>query len=864
MLKLGWASVKGNWVRFIMTAVAVALGVAFVTGSVALSDNMNKSFANIISRDSLGKDVVVAIDVGDGNTAGMFSGGSNNAKPLPLSFADKLAAVDGAKSATAEIQGSAILVSKEGKITGTRGAPSLAFPGIPSDPALEVVQGRLAENSSEIAVEATTLKKSGHAVGDKADVVIAGERKPYTIVGKINLGNMAGATAIAFDETTAEKLFAPEKVSTSFRVEAKSGVTQDALLAQIKPLVPKGYVAKTGAENSKKQKEMLTQQLKPFTIFMLIFAIVALIVGSFIIVNTFLMILAQRSRELAMLRAIGTKPKQIVQMVLFEAVLIAIVGSLMGLLLGLGIAVALTWFMSQQFEMDMSYDIPITPANITLSITLGMVVTLGAALIPAVKAGRTAPIEAMRSSQTTERQSLKVRMIVGGVLVAVGVAGYGMYLADKKVWWLALAAVGFVAGTIAMAAGLVKPLVTPLSAPVAALQRALRKPDAVATLAQDNTVRNPRRTALTASSLLIGVALVTSSAVMAIGLSKSIASETTKSMKAPLSVSVADGKVSSGLVDKLGKVEGVDQVVPHAVAQTVSDLKHKDEIDSATGEGSESIPTEVRIQGMDPKVVTEVFNLKAASGSLTSYSDTSVIVDKDTAEEFGLSVGSEFSLGPENAAKVKVVGIFEENSSLSGFVLTPKVADSLVGEQDRYTRAMYVLPKSGADVASVKSALTNEVKDLLTVKVQDLDDLVKSDQQDVQQLLAIVYALLGLSIVIAALGIANTLAMAIYERTREIGMLRAIGLKRRQLGNMIVLESTWMAVFGALLGVVLGLPLGVIASEAVFEVPASSVGVPWATIIGVLVAAAVVGVLAALVPAIRAMRMKVLDSIAAV
>lgn len=864
MIKLGWASIRGHWVRFVMTAVAVALGVAFVTGSLALSDNMNRTFGDIISRDSLGKDVVVAMDDGEGNTAGMFSRGGSQAKPLPLTFADKLAAVDGAKSATAEIQGSAILVSKENKITGNGGAPNLAFPAVPNDPAIDLQDGKIPTKNTEVAVETNTLKKSGHAVGDKVDVIIAGDRKQFTIVGKVGLGNMAGATGVAFDQKTAEKLFAPEGVTNSFRVEAKPGVTQEALLAQIKPLVPEGYVAKTGAENGKKQKNMLTKQLRPFTIFMLVFAFVALIVGSFIIVNTFLMILAQRSRELAMLRAIGTKPRQILQMVMFEAVVIAVAGALLGLLFGLGIAFALVWFLATQADLELSYNIPITPTNIAVSVTLGLVVTLGAALIPAVKASRTAPIEAMRSAQTTERSPLKARMVVGLALLVVGGLGFGIYQRYDNSGWLSMAAIGFVAGTVAIAPGLVKPLMQPLAKPLAAIQKAFRRPTAVTNLAQDNTIRNPRRTSLTATSLLIGVALVTGSAVMATGLSKSMASDVTKSIKAPLSISVGEGGAPEALMDKLSSTDGVDAVVPLTTGSVSTDLAPKDEKNVRKTPDGQVIPENVRLQGVPSDKINEVFNLKTVSGSLKEHSRDAVLVDKSTAEDFNLSVGSTFTMGPDKDVKVKVAGIFEDIARLSGVVTTPDVAEKLLDPQSSFTSAVYILPKAGADVATVKTALTEKVKDLLTIKVSDKADLIKSDQQEIQQFLAIIYALLGLSIVIAALGIANTLAMAIYERTREIGMLRALGLKRRQLGGMVILESMWTAVFGALLGVVLGMPLGVITAEGLFEVSAADVGIPWLTMIGVVIAAAVVGVIAALVPAIRATRMKVLDSIAAV
>lgn len=864
MIKLAWASIRGHWARFVMTAVAVALGVAFVTGSIALSDNMTKTFSDMIASDTRGKDVVVSLDDGEGGAASSNSREAAQTRPLPLNFTEKLAAVEGAKSSHADIRGPAILVNTVGKATGSGQPPSMAFPGVSSDPAIEVQEGRLPESSSEIAVEASTLAESGHTVGNKADVIIAGDRKTYTIVGKVSLGGATGLKGVFLETQTAEKLFAPDGVAVSFRIEAKPGVSQESLLAKVKEIVPKGYVADTGKQVSKKEQELLVKELKPITLFFLVFAFVALVVGSFIIVNTFLMILAQRSRELAMLRAIGTKSRQIVQMVLFEAVMIAIAGSLLGLLLGLGVALALVWFISNNLGVNLGSNIPITPKNIVVSLSLGLLVTLGSALIPAIKAARTAPIEAMRASQTTERKPLKVRMLFGAVLIVIGLLGYGIYFANKQSGWLSLAAIGLVAGTVTLAAGLVQPLIRPLAALAVGFQKVLRRPTAVTELAQDNTVRNPRRTALTATSLLIGVALVTGSTAMATGLEKSFESETTKNLKAPLLVSVGGGKASPELMGKISKTEGVDAAVKLTGAKTVTSLKPKNAKDVRKTPDGNVIPETVRIQGLVPEELSRVFRLDLVSGNIDTYSNETALVDEPTAKKYGLSVGSTVVLGPEESVAVRITGIFEAADPVPGLVLTPESAKKLMESHDSYTRAIYVLPKPGTNVDSVKAALTSEVEDLLTVKVKDIDDLAKSGKSEVQRFLVLIYALLGLSIVIAALGIANTLAMAIYERTREIGMLRALGLKRHQLGAMVILESVWTAVFGAVLGVVLGLPLGVFAAAAIFDVAVADVDVPWGTAIGVLIAAAVVGVIAALVPAIRVMRMKVLDSIAAI
>jgi putative ABC transport system permease protein len=842
MLRVTLKGVRSHLLRFLLTAAAVTLGVSLVAGTYVLTDSLDKTFSDLVDQGVTGLDVSVRGQASDTET---FDGAALRS-PLPLTLQPTLEKVDGVARVSPDVQGIAILVGSKGTAVRNGGAPTLAFPFSADDPALKLVAGRGPANAEEVAVESSTLKLAGLKVGDTTQALIGGGPEDVTIVGEVSFDtSLAGATLVLVDPATARQRFAPDGTVPSFTLTADRGITQRQLVDRVRPVLPAKAEAVTGQTVSEETSAQIDQALGFISTFLLVFAGVSLFVGMFIIANTFSMLVAQRTRELALLRAVGASRSQVMRVVLGEAVVLGVVGSLAGLGVGIALAAGLKALMNS-FGLDIAGGLPILPRTIIVSLLVGTLVTALSAVLPALRASRVAPVAALRDDVATPAGGVLRRGLIGAGLLAAGAALVVPAVTRDDVAWLMVAggAVLIVLGALVAAPAATRPVVRLVAAPFIPIAGAIGR------LARENALRSPRRTATTASALMIGLALMAGVSVIA------------SSTKA----SVAD-LVQSQLTADFVLNGGGNAQFPAAVATTVEKLPEVASVATIGAVNATLDGEQVGAIAADATGIAQNVKVDVTSGSLQSLDSGQVLLSKSLSDDKSWKVGTKLSAGIGTLTKepLTVGGVIEDNQVLGG--------PQLIVPRALYTRALpvaqqgdflvYVKADQGADLAALRTALEKEVKPFLVVDVQDGEEFTDSQAAQINQLLYILYALLALSVLIAVLGIINTLALSVFERTREIGLLRAVGMTRRQLRRMITIESVSTAVFGALLGTVLGLAFGVTVQRGLRAEGLEVLSIPWLSLGGVLLASALAGMVAAVLPAWRAVRLDVLKAISA-
>ncbi len=834
MLKVTLANVRGHLVRLLLTGLSVMLGTAFVAGSFVLTDSIDETFSAIFATSD-STDAVVRL------TEDTELGG------LDLALADDIAEVDGVARVVPGLQGNAVMQGADGTAVRSGGAPALGFAWDPDDPSVRLLAGEAPEAPDELVVETSTLQRSGLSVGDRTVVVVNGTPLDVTIVGEAtNDTPNAGAAIVLLEAGLASELFAPTGQVQSFTVTGQDGVSQQEVAEAVAPVVPAGAEVVTGQAQADETQEVLSQALGFVTTFLLVFAAVALFVGAFIIFNTFSMLVAQRTRELALLRAVGASRNQVTLSVLGESLLVGVVGSLAGLGVGIGLAAGLQQLISALFGLDLT-GLPVNVRTVVATVVVGVLVTALAAVLPARRASSVAPVAAMRDDQALPRSAVRTRALAGLVLAAVGAVAMFLVLADmvdaRPLVVLGLGVLAVFLGVAIASPAVSKPVVWLLTAPLAR--------GSVGRLAQRNGLRNPRRTAATASALMIGLALVGAVSVLASSATSSVADIIENEFLGDLVIS--DGgqpSIPPSITDRVADIDGVEAVLPLPITP-------------GTVDGDDGF-----VLAVDPATVQDLVDLTAAEGSLEELGD-GVWLSQSEAEARGVGVGDmvEVQVATGAAAERRVLAVYEDSQILAGdAIVSEEVYDTstaaLAGQgQGQGLQLLLVDVADGADLDAVRADVTDVAADYLTLSVLDSEEFTSSQTAQINTLLGLLYALLGLSLVIATLGVINTLALSVVERTREIGLLRAIGLTRGQLRRTITIEAVATTVFGAMLGVVLGLAFGVAAQQALSDQGLEVLTVPWVTVVVVLVGSAVVGVVAAVLPAWRATRIDVLRAI---
>ena len=838
MIRVAVRGVRGHLVRFLLTALSVLLGVAFVAGTFVLTDTMDRTFTAIVQQAATGTDVVVR---GEERASG--ADGGTLREELPLDLADALTAVDGVAAAEPQLSGTAVLVGADGTAVRRGGAPTIGVSWQDDDPALELLAGHAPAVPGEIAVEQRTLEASGLELGESSTMVVGGAVRPVTAVASVRFGALAGATLVVLDPDSARRYFAPEGTTSSFALRAEPGVDPDVLRGRVASVLPSAAEAITGDQQRQEDTEAIRDALGFVSTFLLVFAGISLVVGAFIIVNTFSMLVAQRTRELALLRALGAGARQVVALVCTEAFLVGAVGGALGLAAGVGLAAALRVVLAR-FGLELAGSLVVQPRTVVASLVVGVVVTVLSALVPALRAARVPPVAAMRDDVALPERSLRLRGLAGSLLLAAGGAGLAASLAaDGTASGIGVAASALLLflGTAAAAPLVARPVLRVLAAPAVATLRPLGR------LARDNALRNPRRTATTASALMVGLTLVTGITVLSASATASTRAIVEESVTADLVLNGGFSGFPSTVTEQVGTVEGVASVA--GLAAVPVEL-----------EGSSRLAV-----AAEPAALEDNVRVRMVSGSFDALEDGEVLVSRSFSEDRSIAVGDVLTgtVGTQAAQELAVGGVFEDNQALvAPIVLPPEAASGAVPAAQRLTVIAYVTLEPGASPPAVREAVADVVAPFVVVSVQDREEFVSAQAEQTKQLLVLIYVLLALSVVIAVLGIINTLALSVIERTREIGLLRAVGMRRRQLAAVVTVESVLTALFGAVLGSVLGLVLGVSLQRALIDEGLTTLQVPVPQLAAVFGLTAVVGVVAAVLPAVRAVRLDVLRAIA--
>jgi putative ABC transport system permease protein len=842
------ATLKGllaHKLRLAATALAIVLGVSFVAGTYVLTDTINATFEQLFKQVTKGVDVAV-------RTKTTFSSqGQDVRDPMPASLLGQVKRVDGVKVAEGSVNGYAQFVGTNGKAVTTGGAPTL---GVSADArtqiqgATTVRSGRLPSGPGEVVVDARTASKQGFKVGDSVKVLFQGPARTFTVVGVIGFGqadNLAGATLAGFDTATAQDVLNREGRFDEIDVVAQPGVAPAELRDRIRGAIDPRYETLTGKELADQSANAINQSFGRFlSTALLSFAFVALLVGAFLIFNTFTIIVAQRTRELALLRCLGASRRQVLGSVLLESFIVAVVASLVGLGAGLLIAQGLRALLGGLLGFDLpSTGTVFEPRTAIVSLLVGVVVTLIAAAFPAIKATRVPPVAALSPETAFAPTGFRKRRVVIGALVTA--AGVALLLAGlfrnqgNRLANVASGAVVVFLGVAILSPLIARPLARAIGWPIA---KVFRVPG---NLARQNAMRNPRRTASTAAALMIGLALVAFVSIFA----ASIKASTTRILDETIA---ADYIVSS---------QSFQPFSPEVARRLSSQPQLEAVVGVRTGIWKLKGATKT-LAGIDPAVYDKVIRSDVTAGSFADLTSGGVAVKDTVAKANGWKVGSvvpmEFPKG--GLQQVPVKAIYKDNNVNGDYLLS--LADYQRNYTDQQDGQVLVKARAGVSPADSRAAVDRVVADFPNVQVRDQAEYKAETARQINQLLNLFISLLGLAVLIALFGIVNTLGLSIFERIRELGLLRAVGATRRQLRAMIRWEAVIIAVLGAVLGLVIGAFFGWTLVRALHNEGITEFAVPGGQLVGYVVAAAVAGILAAVLPGRRAAKVDMLRAIA--
>ncbi|MFJ9695512.1 ABC transporter permease [Kitasatospora sp. NPDC101183] len=851
MFRTALRTVLAHKGRLLMTTLAVMLGTAFVAGTLVFTDTLGSAFKSQNAKSYTD----IAVTVSDNQAVGRgydHRGGTATGPTLTEETRRKVAALPGAAEARGVVSGFAGIADRKGALIGdgfsTTGTNYVPGPD-GTDPRYPLAEGRGPKNAGEVALDAKTADKGGYKVGDTVRVAVNGPVMELKLTGVLHTNDprvTSGGSLAAFDTATAQKLYLSPGRFAELDVKAAPGADDAALLTAVKQAVPQGdsIEARTGRELADEQDRMIEQGFKTLSTFLMGFAGIALFVGIFIIANTFTMLVAQRTRELALLRAVGATRRQVSRSVRAEALLVGLAASATGLLAGVGIAAGLRALLNGPMDANLP-DGPliVSPTTVIAAIAVGVVVTVLAAWLPARRASRIAPVAAMSSAdQPATHKSLVVRNSLGLLFTLIGATGLAAGVLAKEIKLVGLGAAALMIGVFVLTPLLSRPLIALL----APLLRALY--GTPGRLAQQNAVRNPRRTAATASALTIGVTLITALTVVGASVNKAIDAATASDLKADYTVAMSNGSMLSP-----------DVSTRIAAAPGVTALSTVREVPVQTAHNGDE---DEWLTAVDAASIDQVANVQVREGSADALKQGKLLVSSARAETKGYRVGDTLAVTYPDETKGSLVvgGVMESNTALAGILAPESVVGAHAAEGTGPNRVL-VKGAHGA-TGELKQALRDATGGNPLIAVKGEKDIKAENRRIVTGILNMMYGLLGMSVVIAVLGVINTMAMSVFERRREIGMLRAIGLDRLGIRRMVRLESLLIALFGGVVGVGLGIVVAWAGVRTLADgLKDITTVVPPLQIAAYLLIAALVGLLAALWPAHRAARMEILGAI---
>ncbi|MEV5439852.1 ABC transporter permease [Streptomyces sp. NPDC052682] len=853
MLKATLRSFLAHRGRLLLSALAVVLSVAFVAGSLIFSDTVSRTFDRLFA--STAADVTVSPKetlreaVPSGRTA-----------TLPAALAGRVARLDGvaAVRADVEVQGITVADARNEPVGPTTGAPTIGTAWQPTDRSpVRLTSGHAPRGPGQALLDSETAGRRDVRIGDTLTVIAPPGSFRVEVVGLATFTTTnPGAALVFLDPPVARtRLLGDARAATALSVDAADGVSDDRLKQRVTDaLGAHAYDYRTAAEQAKSDVEQLGGFLDVIKWVMVGFAGVAVLVGVFLIVNTFAMLIAQRTRELGLLRALGADRRQVRRSVLTEALLLGLVGATLGLLTGIGLAAGLIELMGLLGMNIKSTEMVIGWATPVAAYVVGLGVTFVAAYLPARRAAGVSPMAALADAEVGGvGRPLRLRAVVGAVVGAAGAAALaGCAASSRTAPAASLLGLGVILTLIAtVVAGplLVRPVIRVLGAAFPALF------GAVGRMSQRNALRNPRRTGATAAALMVGLALVGGMSVASASMTASFDRQIDRTLGADFVIQNSNfvpfpPEVTHAVRD----TDGVGLVVRSTFVPVAVRLPDGDRVTTTAA-------------GYGPRLDEVAHITYARGGTGAALAPGHLAMDVDFARDHRVRLGTVVPVEFQSGRRAELtVGALTDQDAAEGFGTQGGLYFGLAtleryapGGQDA---VLYVNAAPGTGPDELRAALERTLDRYPQVQVRDLADYKDLVHDQIAVLLYLVYALLGLAIIIAVLGVVNTLALSVVERTREIGLLRAIGLARRQLRRMIRLESVVIAVFGAVLGLALGLVWGVCTQRVLALQGMTTLAIPWGTIVAVVVGAAVVGVVAALLPASRASRMNVLAAIA--
>jgi putative ABC transport system permease protein len=856
MIGVALKGLAGRKFRAALTAIAIVLGVAMISGTYVLTDTIDKAFSQIFDESYAGTDAVITGKGADIH----FQGDTAETPPVPADLLTKVRALPDVELAMGGVYNEADtkIIDKNGKAINTQRAPSLGF-GFDTSTAysrfnpLNLVAGRWPNAPEEVVIDQGTADKQGYDVGERILISTLRPKQEFTLTGIAKYGEVSSlgtATFAVFELETAQRLLDRQGEFDAISVAAKEGVSPEQLVAEIEPIIPPEAKVQTGQTEAQDQKDEISEFTRFIEYFLLAFAAIALFVGAFVIFNTLSITVAQRTREFATLRTIGASRRQVLGSVVLEALTIGTIASVIGLFAGLGLAKGLNaLFKALNLDLPVAGTVFAT-RTIVVSLLVGILITLVAGLFPAVRATRVPPIAAVREGATLPKSRLSpFAPFIALVLIGVAVAalGYAMFRDDldtvTRLLSIAAGVLLLFTGVAMVSSRLVRPLAAVVGWP------ARRIGGAAGSLARGNSIRNTSRTAATSAALMIGIALVTFVAVLANGMKASNRGAIEDQVKADYVVTSQDG-FTPFVADAGGALElapGTELVT--SVRAEVGKLA------GAAG----------YVTGIEPRKIDAVYRFDWKDGSdavLLDLGENGAIVDADFAEEHGLAVGDTATLlsASNRRLEIEVKGIYEPPPfyPILGSVSIPQLTYDQLYERPRNQFTFVNVP--GRPTAGTSQNLEAAVFGYPDAKVQTREQWIDKQDQDFNRFLLMLYVLLALSVIVSVFGMVNTLVLSVFERTRELGMLRAVGMTRRQVRRMVRHESVITALIGAALGLPLGILLAALVTRALQEFDVRF-DVPLGQLVFFSVVAVIVGIAAAIVPARRAARLNVLHAL---
>lgn len=819
--------------RLLATAFAVILGVAFLAGTLILTDTIRGTFDSLLARADAGTAAQIRA------ASPLDRGYGDSSRPIDASLVDTVRQVDGVGQATVQVSGYAQILDRDGKAVGSAqtGVLGQNWVTVPALNPFTLAEGRAPTGPAEIAIDRRSARLAGLAVGDRTTVLSAGDPRPATVVGITRFGSVdtpGGLAVVLFDDVTAQAVLNQPGQVDSIAVTAEPGVSPNELVARLAPLVGPGNEVISGAALTTEHQKDIGRDISQFGLFLTTFALISLFVGAFMIANTFSIIVSQRTREMALLRAVGASGRQVRRAVLAEAAVTGVVASVLGLVAGVGVAKGLRALLSL-----LGVDIPlgtlrITPLTAVGSVAVGVIITVASAVLPARRASRVAPLAALRDVAQDRSAVSMARVLTGGGLT---LAAAVVVVAGREAGSASTVGIGAFALLIAVSVlgpVLARPVAAALGAPISRLRGTPGE------IARQNAMRNPKRTARTASSLMVGVALVSFLAVFAASVKASGEGAFRHDFQGTVVVDSGAIDASSGLsptvAADLANGPGVRTVTEQRIAAVESD-------------GSPGF-----LNAYDTATVATMFDLGAVEGDLSQLGADGMAVEAGTGPDAVRLGDSRTVTFPSGAATFTVRAIYHHGADNLGnrFVGLAAFEANL---PDRLDARVYI---DTADVAAVDRVLAAYP----TAKVLTTDGFVDQQNANLNPVLTLMYVLLGLGVVIALLGIANTLALSIHERRRELGLLRAVGMSRAQVRSSVRWESAIIAVFGAGLGLAIGMVLAWAMIGALGIGSPGGLVVPIGPVLIVTGVASLAGVVAALLPSRRAARIDILSAVA--